>query len=62
MEKSSSKKKAFLCSKISAEKFGGFKRIAYFCNRKHQEMPSCGTPTEFRIEITTVVKGCVSNF
>ena len=61
-KKSSFKKKAFLCSKIIVEKFGDFKRTAYFCSRKHQELPSCGTPTEFRIEITTVVKGCVSNF
>jgi len=27
---------------------------------EENQMPSCGTPTEFRIEITTVVKGCVS--
>jgi len=60
MEKTSSMKKEESREKIISKIFGGFRKIQYFCNRKHQEMPSCGTPTEFRIKITTVVKGCVS--
>ena len=34
--------------------------ILTFAHVKHQELPKVGTPTEFHIEITTVVKGCVS--
>lgn len=39
--------------------FLAFNNLHYLCI-KHQEMPIIGTPTEFFIEITTVVKGCVS--